>query len=90
MALKKEKINFNSVAQKASVSKSWLYKQKDIRTRIETLRGMQISELVPRKQSKNLRSEDSLIKTLKIRIKALEEENKQLRDQVQKLHGKLF
>lgn len=51
---------------------------------------MQISELVPRKQSKNLRSEDSLIKTLKIRIKALEEENKQLRDQVQKLHGKLF
>ena len=28
MALKEEKINFNSVAQKANVSKSWLYKQK--------------------------------------------------------------
>ncbi|MET3657045.1 hypothetical protein ABIC55_002132 [Sporosarcina psychrophila] len=38
MTLKKEKINFNSVAQKANVSKSWLYKQKDIRTRVETLR----------------------------------------------------
>lgn len=90
MALKKEKINFNSFAQKANVSKSWLYKQKDIRNRVETLRGMQISELVPRKQSKSPRSEDVLIKTLKNRIKALEEENKQLKDQVQILHGKLF
>lgn len=90
MAIKKEKINFNTVSRKASVSKSWLYKQKDIRTRIETLRGMQIIELAPRKQSKSSRSEDILIKTLKSRIKALEEENKQLKDQVQRLHGKLF
>ena len=90
MALKKDKINFNSVAQKANVSKSWLYKQEDIRTRIETLRGMQISELNPRKPNKSLRSEEVLIKTLKSRIKSLEEENKQLKDQVQKLHGKLF
>ncbi|HFE5364897.1 TPA: DUF6262 family protein [Staphylococcus aureus] len=89
MALKEEKINFNSVAQKANVSKSWLYKQKDIRTRVETLRGMQISELTPRKPS-SPRSEDVLIKTLKSRIKALEEENERLKDQVQKLHGKLF
>lgn len=90
MALKEEKINFNSVAQKANVSKSWLYKQKDIRTRVETLRGIQISELTPRKPSKSPRSEDVLIKTLKSRIKALEEENERLKDQVQKLHGKLF
>jgi len=65
MALKKEKINFNSVAQKANVSKSWLYKQKDIRTRIETLRGMQISGLNPPNPSKSVRSEEVLIKTLK-------------------------
>lgn len=51
---------------------------------------MQIRELVPRKQSKSPRSEGVLIKTLKSRIKALEEENKQLKDQVQKLYGKLF
>ncbi|HFK1062091.1 TPA: DUF6262 family protein, partial [Listeria monocytogenes] len=75
---------------KANVSKSWLYKQKGIRTRVETLRGMQISGVVPRKPSKSPRSEDVLIKTLKSRIKALEEENEQLKDQVQKLHGKLF
>ncbi len=44
----------------------------------------------PRKPRKSLRSEDVLIKTLKNRIKALEEENKPLKYQVQKLHGKLF
>src|SRR5699024_1848629 len=85
-----QKINFNSVSEKANVSKSWLYKKKDIRNRIETLRGMQISELIPRKQSKSPRSEEVLIRTLKSRIKALEDENKQLKDQVQKLYGKLF
>lgn len=57
---------------------------------IETLRGQQISDLIPRKQSKSTRSEDVLIKTLKDRIKALDEENKELKDQVQKLYGKLF
>lgn len=57
---------------------------------METLRGMQISEVAPRKPIKSPRSEDVLIKTLKSRIKTLEEENEQLKDQVQKLHGKLF
>lgn len=40
---------------------------------------MQISELSPRKTSKSVRSEEVLIKTLKNRIKALEEENKQIK-----------
>ncbi len=88
--MKKEKINFNSVAQKANVSKSWLYKQKDIRTRVETLRGMQISELTPRRTLVKALLQGHVIKTLKSRIKALEEENERLKDQVQKLHGKLF
>src|SRR5699024_11332567 len=64
MVIKKEKINFNSVSEKANVSKSWLYKKKDIRNRIETLRGMQISELIHRKQSKSNRSEEVILMTL--------------------------
>ncbi|PCF84239.1 transposase [Staphylococcus delphini] len=31
-------INFNSIAKEANVSKSWLYKEHDIRQRIESLR----------------------------------------------------
>lgn len=57
---------------------------------METLRGMQISELTSHKPSKSPRSENVLIKTLKSRIKTLEEENKQLKDHVQKLHSNLF
>ena len=46
-------------------------KKKDIRNRIETLRGMQIRELIPRKQSKSPRSEEVLIRTLKKSYKGI-------------------
>lgn len=39
---------------------------------------------MPCKQSKSINSHNILVKTLKKRIKELEEENKQLREQVQK------
>ncbi|HIA6892293.1 TPA: DUF6262 family protein, partial [Staphylococcus aureus] len=39
---------------------------------------------------KNKKSEEILIKTLKARIKELEEENGQLKNQVQKLYGELY
>ncbi|WP_371410098.1 hypothetical protein [Bacillus toyonensis] len=32
-------INFNTVAQEAIVSKSWIYKEQDIRKKIESLRN---------------------------------------------------
>lgn len=67
----------------------WKMKKKDIRNRIETLRGMQIREVIPRKKIKSPRSEDVLISTLKSCIKALEDENKQLKDQVQKLKNQV-
>ena len=38
MIKQKEKINFNSVSVKSGVSKPFLYKYSDIRSRIETLR----------------------------------------------------
>src|SRR5699024_9309811 len=88
--IKKEKINFNSVSEKANVTKSWLYKKKDIRNRIETISGMQIRELIPSKQSKSPRSEAVLIRTQNSGIKVLEDEDDQLKDPVQMLSGELF
>jgi hypothetical protein len=35
-------INFNRVAKEAKVSKSWLFKEQDIRQRIKFLRDQQI------------------------------------------------
>ncbi len=41
LSLEGKVINFNSVAKEANVSKSWLYKEQDIRKRIESLRKQQ-------------------------------------------------
>lgn len=83
-------INFNSIAKEANVSKSWLYKEHDIRQRIESLRERQITANVVSKPKKSSRSEEILIKTLKRRVMELEKENKKLQNQIQKLYGDLY
>ena len=83
-------INFNSIAKEANVSKSWLYKEHDIRQRIESLRERQIASNVVSKPKKSSRSEEILIKTLKRRVMELEKENKKLQNQIQKLYGDLY
>ncbi|PFZ52785.1 transposase [Bacillus wiedmannii] len=91
LSLEGKVINFNTVAKEANVSKSWLYKEQDIRKRIESLRKQQHSRLGTRPTiQKSSRSEEALIKTLKIRIKELEGENNKLKNQIQKLYGELY
>ena len=46
LSLEGKTINFNTVAKEANVSKSWLYKEHDIRQRIEFLRKQQKTENV--------------------------------------------
>ncbi len=48
------------------------------------------TENVISKPKKSSRSEEVLIKTLKTRVKELEEENIRLRNQIQKLYGDLY
>ncbi|WP_426980267.1 DUF6262 family protein [Bacillus pseudomycoides] len=91
LSLEGKVINFNTVAKEANVSKSWLYKEQDIRKRIESLRKQQHSHLGARPVTqKSSRSEEVLIKTLKMRIKELEGENTKLKNQIQKLYGELY
>lgn len=82
--------HFNSIAKEANVSKSWLYKEHDIRQRIESLRERQITSNVVSKPKKSSRSEEILIKTLKRRVMELKKENKKLQNQIQKLYGDLY
>ncbi|MGE6846410.1 DUF6262 family protein [Bacillus tropicus] len=91
LSLEGKVINFNTVAKAANVSKSWLYKEQDIRKRIESLRKQQHNQLGTRPvNQKSSRSEEVLIKTLKMRIKELEGENTKLKNQIQKLYGELY
>lgn len=85
-------INFNSVAQEAGVTKATLYNNPDIRERIETLRYQQSQVPTPAqvKREMNENNKDAIIASLKRKIKKLEEENKQLREQVKISYAEIY
>ena len=86
-------INFNTVAHSAGVTKSYLYTQSDVRARIEALRT---SQNTPRHQRQSVpyertdASKDMLLAAKDRRIKALEEENCQLKEELKKSLGRAY
>ena len=91
MALNKEPINFNTVMKKAKVSKSFVYNNEDIRNRIETLRESQRGIKPKQVKSKMTDSSKDILLVAKTKkIKVLEEENKQLKKELETLRGKLY
>lgn len=87
-----EPINFNSVSKESGVSKATLYNHPNVRERIERLRSQQ-EQLPTTKQLKRGRTEDTkdaMIQSLKSRMKRLEAENKQLKEQLKVFHAKLY
>ena len=92
MIKQKQKINFNSVAEKSGVSKSFLYKYSDIRNRIKTLRkqeeGLETPKQVKREMTEQ--SKDVIIASLRKRNKALEEENIKMKEQLKINWGEVY
>jgi len=88
----KEKINFNSVALEAGVSKSYLYTHQGIRERIENLRKQQEAVPSPKQIKREMTSagKDIIIAAKNKRIKELETENRRLKEELKKLRGKLY
>ncbi|MEB6549683.1 DUF6262 family protein [Heyndrickxia sporothermodurans] len=86
-------INFNSVSKEAGVAKATLYNNKEIRERIESLREQESGKVGSKKQSKGDMREESkeaIIDSLKRRIKKLEAENKDLRNQLKVAYGEIY
>lgn len=85
-------INFNSVSSESGVSKKTLYDNKSFRERIETLREQQSHVPTPAqvKREMNDNNKDALIASLKRKIKKLEEENKQLREQIKVNYAEMY
>jgi hypothetical protein len=77
-------INFNSVANESGITKKTLYNNKDIKERIETLRHQQSQVPTPSQVKREMddNNKDAIIASLKRKIKRLEEENKELKEQV--------
>jgi hypothetical protein len=88
----KGKVNFNSISEESGVSKAYLYTHPEIRERIETLRKQQEGLASPKQVKREMTdaSKDVVIAAKNKRIKELEEENRLLKQELQKLRGKLY
>jgi hypothetical protein len=88
----KKQINFNVVAETASVSKPFLYNSKEIRERIEALRNQQSKVTNPKSVKQNMsdESKDAMIELLRNKIKHLEAENKKIKLENQISYGKAY
>ncbi|MHC2837031.1 DUF6262 family protein [Bacillus sp. F9_6S_D1_P_5] len=87
-----ELINFNSVSSEAGVAKATLYNNQKLRDRIESLRHQQAQALTSKqiKRKINDSNKDAIIESLKRRIKKVEEENKQLRNQLKVVYADVY
>lgn len=90
-------VNFNTVAKAANVTKSYLYAHQDVRERIEALRAQQGQERLERQwaerqqhQARTDKAKDVLLAAKDRRIKALEEENRKLKEDLKVAYGKLY
>ena len=90
-------VNFNTVAKAANVTKSYLYAHQDLRERIEALRTQQSQERLERQwterqlhQARTDKTKDVLLAAKDRRIKALEAENRKLKEELKVALGKLY
>ncbi|WGV57745.1 DUF6262 family protein [Brevibacillus brevis] len=92
MIKKQMKINFNSVSEESGVSKGFLYKNSELRHRIETLRiqqeGLSSTRFVKRNTSEG--SKDVLIAILRKKVEDLTNENKNLKEQLKIQFGTIY
>jgi hypothetical protein len=90
-------VNFNTVAKAANVTKSYLYANPDVRERIEALRAKLGQERLERQgaqrkldQTRTDKTKDVLLEARDRRIKALETENRKLKEEMMVAYGKLY
>lgn len=85
-------INFNSVANEAGVAKATLYNHSDIRERIEDLRQQQVKGTTQKqiRREMNESNKEAIIDSLKRRIKRVEDENKDLRQQLKVAYSEIY
>ena len=92
LATNGEKINFNTISKESGVSKNFLYNNDTIKNRIIQLRNQQINHEINQraKFDKTAKSKDVIIQAKDKKIAKLEEENTQLKLQLQFLQTRLY
>ncbi|WP_103963415.1 DUF6262 family protein [Nonomuraea solani] len=85
-------VNFDTVSREAGVSRSWLYAQDDLRAEIQRLRKRSPQPAGSSPPERQPASEVTLLRRLEAattRIRALEDENRQLRDALARALGEV-
>ena len=84
-------INFRTVASEARVSPAWLYGQEELRVRIVRSRKTTSHTTPPASasQGRERLSKQNIVATLRLRIKTLEEKNRELITLLELAYGKL-
>lgn len=92
LATSGKKINFNTISKESGVSKNFLYNNDSIKKRIIELRNQQINHEINQraKFDKTSKSKDVIIQAKDKKIAKLEEENTQLKLQIQFLQTRLY
>jgi len=84
-------INFRTVAAEAAVSTAWLYSQSELRVRIMRSRRITTGVASPASASRDPErvSRQNIVATLRLRIKTLEEKNRELTGLLELAYGEL-
>jgi len=82
-------INFRSVAAQAGVSTAWLYRSKPLREKIMKARTTSPSVAGEAPQYRQRLSHKRIVATLRLRIKTLEDGNRELKEQLEAAYGRL-
>lgn len=83
-------INFRTVASEAKVSTTWLYCQEKLRVRIMRSRRTTNHRVVPStsaSQDRERLSRQNIMAALRLRIKTLEERNRELTELLERAYG---
>jgi hypothetical protein len=83
-----QEINFRAVASEARVSTAWLYGQQELRTRIIGSRKLD-RPTVPTSfvRDRERQSRANIVTTLRLRIKTLEDRNRELTELLERAYG---
>jgi hypothetical protein len=82
-------INFRSVAARAKVSTAWLYGTKSVRDKIVKMRHTSPAAAGESSYRRQQISHERVVATLRLRVKTLEERNRELTDQLEAAYGRL-
>ncbi len=92
LALNEKRINFNSVSNLSGVSKTFLYNNLEVKTRVEKLREKQINKNINQraKYDKTSKSKDVIIQAKDKKIFELESVNARLKAELEALRRKIY